>query len=83
MACGGATRHGARTEEPKTVAMESGMASCSVNSPRRVKRGTSTAPPPMPAADASTVATKMAKAVGSSCAATTSATAAGKFIAWL
>ena len=48
-----------KAEAPKTVAMESGMASCSVNSPIIVKSGTSTAPPPMPAADASTVAQKM------------------------
>lgn len=49
-------------DAPKTVAMERGIASCSVNSPSSVKRGTSTAPPPMPAADARTVATKIARA---------------------
>lgn len=35
-------------------------ASCSVNSPSKVKSGTRTAPPPMPAAEASTVAAKTA-----------------------
>ena len=49
-----------KAEAPKTVAMERGMASCSVNSPSIVKRGTSTAPPPMPAAEARTVARKTA-----------------------
>ena len=49
-------------DAPKTVASESGIASCSVNWPSSVKSGTSTAPPPIPAADASTVARKMASA---------------------
>ena len=32
------------------------LTSCSLNSPNRVKSGTSTAPPPIPAAEANTVA---------------------------
>lgn len=47
-------------EAPKTVAIERGIASCSVNSPSIVNSGTSTAPPPTPAAEASTVAANTA-----------------------
>jgi hypothetical protein len=51
---------------PKIVAMLSGIASCSVKPPSSVKSGTSTAPPPIPAADAITTAQKMAAVQASS-----------------
>ena len=51
-----------RTDAPNTVAIDNGIASCSVNSPSRVNNGTRTAPPPIPAADARTVAKKIANA---------------------